>query len=131
MLHLRLNKIDEISRVYGRPTSNNMVCRLAERLCAPNIKTLAVGHLGKNSLAAVIELPSLNQIFDLVRPITHTLTRPLEVMGTMLKPDIDMGVSLFLMDGRTAEDLLEHAVAALEGPKSQAGIYVFSHEVEQ
>lgn len=131
VLHLRMNKTDEISRVHGRPTRDGMVYRLAERLSATDVKTLSVGHLSKDSFAAVIVLPSLDQIFDLITPIANKLTKPIEVKNTMLKPDIDMGVSLFPMDGLTAEDLLENASAALEGPRSHAGLYVFSHEVEQ
>ncbi|MFI9651263.1 EAL domain-containing protein [Guyparkeria halopsychrophila] len=131
VLYMRLNKLNEISRVHGRPARDAMLCRLAEHLIATDIKTLTVGHLSQACFGAVIALPSLGDVFDVVTPIANKLTRPIEVEGTTMWPDIDVGISLSPVDGVTPEDLLENASAALEGPRSHAGLYVFSHEVAE
>lgn len=131
VLYLRLNKIEEISRVHGRSTLDATLFRLAERLIATDIKTLTVGHLSQNCFGAVIPLPSLNDFFDVITPFTNKLTRPIEVEETKIRPDIDVGISLSPVDGLTPEDLLGNASAALDGPRSHAGLYVFSHKVEE
>ncbi|WP_019568962.1 bifunctional diguanylate cyclase/phosphodiesterase [Thioalkalivibrio sp. ALMg13-2] len=131
ILYVRVNKLDEVSRVHGRPTRDAMLYHLAERLIATDVKTLTVGHLSQACFGAVIDLPSLDDVFDVVTPITNKLTSPIEVENTTIRPDIDVGISLSPVDGLTPEDLLGNASAALEGPSSHAGLYVFSHKVEE
>lgn len=131
ILYLRLNKIDEISRVHGRSTRDGILYRLADRLISSDIKTLAIGHLSQACFGAVIPLASLDDIFDIVTPIANNLTRVMDVEKATIRPDIDVGISLSPVDGQTPEDLLSNANAALEGSKSHAGLYVFSREVEE
>lgn len=131
VLYLHINKIDEISRVHGRPTRDAMLCVLAERLSGMDSKILAIGHLNQSCFAAVITLPLLGHVFDLVTHIVDNLKGTIEVKDTKFQPDIDVGISLCPIDGLSAEDLMENAKAALEGPKSNAGLYFFSHDVAQ
>ncbi|MEX0828528.1 MAG: EAL domain-containing protein, partial [Haliea sp.] len=131
ILFLRINKIEEISRVHGRPVRDAMLCGLGERLSDPDTRTLTVGHLNQASFAAVVQLPSLNEILDVVTPIANKLSRPIEVEETTIHPDIDIGISLSSLNGFSPEDLLESATAALDGPSFHAGLYFFSREVEE
>lgn len=130
ILYLRVNKIDEISRVLGRSTCDTMLYRLAQRLIDWDINTLTAGHLYQACFAAVIPLPSLDALFDVVTPISNKLARPIEIEGNTIHPDIDIGISLSPSDGDHPEALLENARAALDGPLSLAGLYVFNHKAE-
>lgn len=75
ILFLRINKIDEISRVHGRPVRDAMLHCLGDRLSAPDTGTLTVGHLDQASFAAVVQLPSLVEVLDVVTPISEKNTR--------------------------------------------------------
>ncbi|WP_404299496.1 putative bifunctional diguanylate cyclase/phosphodiesterase [Halomonas sp.] len=131
ILHLRINRIDEISRVNGRPTRDAMLRCLGKRLAAHDVKALAVGHLSQTHFGAVIPLDSLSDLFDVITPITNKLSRPVKMKELTIRPDIDVGISLSPLDGVTPETLLERASIALDGPKSHAGLHVFSHSAEK
>lgn len=131
VLHLRLNKLDEITRINGRHYRDAIVCCLAKRLTAPDIKVLAAGHLSIARFGAVVPLNALRDLFDVITPIVNKLTSPIEVNETTIRPDIDVGISLSPLDGLTPEDLLERAHAALNEPRSLHGMHLFSHEAEE
>ncbi|MGQ4275846.1 putative bifunctional diguanylate cyclase/phosphodiesterase [Pseudidiomarina sp. E22-M8] len=132
ILYVRLNKVDEINRVYSRAIRDAMLRRLAERLIANDISTLTVGHLSQTCFGAVIPLYVLDAIFDVVAPIADKLKNPIEVEEVTIHPDIDVGISLAPVDGLTSEELLANASAALEAPESlHSGLHIFSHDVEQ
>lgn len=131
VLHLRLNRIDEISRVHGRCNRDAILHCLAQRLTAPDVRVLAAGHLTRAHFGAVIPLHSVWDLFDVITPIANKLAQPIELESTTFQPDIDVGISVSPLDGLTPEDLLERAGAALNGPRSDAGVHVFSHEAEE
>ncbi|MGM0428895.1 MAG: putative bifunctional diguanylate cyclase/phosphodiesterase [Pseudomonadota bacterium] len=130
ILYLRVNKMEEITRVHGRSSLDTMLFRLTERLISWDIKTLTVGRLSQSCFGAVIPLPFLDTLFDVVTPIANQLTRPIEVEEATIRPDIDIGISLSPFDGSNPNDLLENARAALDSPRSDAGLHVFSHKAE-
>ncbi|WP_404296259.1 diguanylate cyclase domain-containing protein [Halomonas sp.] len=130
VLHLRLNRLDEISRINGRRTQDAILHCLAERLTAPDVKILAAGHLSLACFGAVIPMHSVGDLFDVITPIVNKLATPIDVGEVTIHPDIDVGISLSPLDGQTPDDLLERARAALDGPRSHEGVHVFSHEVE-
>jgi predicted signal transduction protein with EAL and GGDEF domain len=131
VLYLRLNRIDEITRVHGRRNRDAILNCLAGRLSAADMNVLDAGHLGQARFGAVITLDSVRELFDVINPIIGRLSSPLELPTTTIWPDIDVGISLSRLDGRTPEDLLQRAGAALNGPRSQEGVYVFSHKAEE
>lgn len=130
ILYLQVNKMEEISRVLGRSTRDALLYGLTERLIGWDINTLTVGHLSQGCFGAVIPLPSVDALFDVVTPITNKLTQSIEVDGTSIRPDIDVGISLSPLDGEHPEDLLHNASSSLDGPRSHAGLHVFSHKAE-
>lgn len=130
VLHLRLNRIDEITRIHGRRNRDSILHCLAGRLTAPDIKVLAAGHLSEARFGAVIALGAVRELFDVIAPIVDKLSSPIELQSMTLRPDIDVGVSVSPLDGATPEDLLQRAGAALNGPSSREGVHVFSHKVE-
>ncbi|XGA79851.1 EAL domain-containing protein [Halomonas sp. CH40] len=131
ILHLRLNKVDEIKQVHGQPTCNAFLRCFADRLIADDTKVLAAGHLSQSQFGAVIHLSSLYNLFDVITPIANKLTSSMELEEMMIRPDIDIGISLSPLDGQTPNDLMERARTSMDGPKSHAGMYIFSHEVEK
>ncbi|MDR9438968.1 MAG: EAL domain-containing protein [Halomonas sp.] len=131
VLHLRLNNLDEISRVHGRSIRDNILHCLAERLTASDIQVMAAGHLSLARFGAVIPLHSARDLFEVVTPIANKVARPIELDEITIRPDIDVGISLSPDDGTTPEDLLERARTALKFPRSHEGLHVFSRQAEE
>jgi GGDEF domain-containing protein len=127
VLHLRMNRIDQICHVHGRRTRDAILRRLAIRLTEPDSNVLAAGRLSQTRFGAVIPLQSVRDLFDVITPIVNRLSSPIELRVTTIRPDIDVGISLSPLDGHTPEDLLERAGAALDGPKFHECVHVFSH----
>ncbi|MDI5920432.1 GGDEF domain-containing protein [Halomonas sp. LR5S13] len=130
VLHLRLNNLDEISRIHGRGNRDAVLQSLADRLTAPDIKIQAAGHMGDDRFAAVVSMFSVRDLFSVITPIVNKLNRAIDLEGHTLRPDIDVGVSVSPDDGTSPDDLLERARAALKGPSTLEGMHVFTHETE-
>ncbi|MGM0632897.1 MAG: putative bifunctional diguanylate cyclase/phosphodiesterase [Pseudomonadota bacterium] len=131
ILYLRLNSLDEITKIQGRSTRDIVLCCLADRLIADDTGVLAASHLTDNTFGAVIKVPGVYNLFETVTPIANKVSGAIELEGIAIRPDIDIGISLSPLDGRTPQDLLERARTALNGSRSHAGLYVFSHEAEE
>ncbi|MEX0744434.1 MAG: sensor domain-containing phosphodiesterase [Phycisphaeraceae bacterium] len=130
VLHLRVNNLDEISRIHGRGNRDAVLHCLADRLTAPDIKILAAGHMGHDRFAAVVSMFSLRDLFSVITPIVNKLNMAIDLEGHRLRPDIDIGISVSPDDGTSPDDLLERARAALKGPITQEGMHVFTHQTE-
>lgn len=131
VLHLRMNNLDEISRLYGRDNRNVILKCLADRLTAPNIGVLAAGNMDIDRFGAVVSIYSLRDLFGVIKPIINRLTAPIELNGHTIRPNIDVGISVSPDDGTSPDDLLERARAALKGPKTYENIHVFTHRTEE
>ncbi len=130
VLHLRVNNLDEISRIHGRGNRNAVLQCLANRLTAPDIKILAAGHMGHDRFAAVVSMFFVRDLFSVITPIVNKLNMAIDLVGHTLRPDIDVGISVSPNDGTNSDDLLERARAALKGHRAKEGMYVFTHQTE-
>jgi EAL domain-containing protein (putative c-di-GMP-specific phosphodiesterase class I)/GGDEF domain-containing protein len=130
VLHLRVNNLDEISRIHGRGNRDAVLQCLADRLTAPDIKILAAGHMNHDRFAAVISLFAVRDLFSVVTPIVNKLDMAIDIEGHTLRPDIDVGISVSPDDGTSPDDLLERARASLKGPRTHEGMHVFTHRTE-
>lgn len=130
VFRLRVNRLDEISRVHGDRTRDAFLRCLAERLTASDAKILATGHLSLGQFGAVIPLNSVQDCFDVITPIVNKVSRSVELEEVRIHPEIDVGLCLYPLDGSTPEDLLDRARAALNGPIARERIHVFGREAE-
>lgn len=130
VLYLRMNNLDEISRVHGRDNRDVVLRCLAERLTAPDINILAAGHMGHDRFAAVVSMSSVRDLFGVITPIVNKVSKAIDLEGRTVRPDIDVGISVSPDDGTSPDDLLERARSALKGPRSLDSMHVFTHETE-
>ncbi|MCZ0925868.1 GGDEF domain-containing phosphodiesterase [Halomonas janggokensis] len=131
VLHLRMNNLDEISRLHGRKYRNAILKCLADRLIDPDIGILAAGNIDIDRFGAVVSIYSLRDLFGVIKPIINKLNTPIDLNGHTIRPDIDVGVSVSPVDGINPDDLLERARAALKAPKTYESIHVFTHRTEE
>lgn len=130
VLHLRVNNLDEISRIHGRSNRDAVLQCLADRLTAPDLKILAASHMGHDRFAAVVSMFSARNLFSVITPIVNKLNLAIDLDGHTLRPDIDVGISVSPDDGTSPDDLLERARAALKGPRTHEGMHVFTPHTE-
>ncbi|MGY4879561.1 putative bifunctional diguanylate cyclase/phosphodiesterase [Vreelandella aquamarina] len=131
VLHLRVNNLDEISRLYGRRHRNAILKCLAERIVAPDINILTAGTIDLDRFGAVVSIYSLRDLFGVIKPVISKLNTPIDLNGHTIIPNIDVGVSVSPDDGITPDDLLERARTALKAPKTYEGIHIFTHRTEE
>lgn len=131
VLHLRMNNLDEISRLHGRENRNAILKCLADRLTAPDIGILAVGNMDIDRFGAVVSIYSLRELFGVIKPIINKLNAAIDLNGHTIRPNIDVGISVSPDDGISPDDLLERARAALKGPKTYESIHIFTHRTEE
>ncbi|MFC2991289.1 sensor domain-containing diguanylate cyclase [Halomonas tibetensis] len=82
VLHLRLNRLDEISRVNGRPTRDAMLHCLGKRLAAYDIKALAPDRLTLE-LTEESVLANVDKAIHTMREFRrHNITLALDDFGT-------------------------------------------------
>ncbi|SDN95153.1 GAF domain-containing protein [Vreelandella arcis] len=94
VLHLRMNNLDEISRLYGRENRNIILKCLADRLTAPDIGILAAGNMDLDRFCAVISIYSLRELFSVIKPIINKLNNAIDLNGHTIRPNIDVGISV-------------------------------------
>ena len=131
VLHLRMNNLDEIGRLYGRENRNAVLKHLATRLTSPDNDILAVGSMDNDRFGAVAPLYSLRDLFSVIKPIVNKLNAPIDLNGHTIRPSIDVGISVSPDDGSSPDDLLERARTALKGPKTHESIHIFTHRTEE
>jgi EAL domain-containing protein (putative c-di-GMP-specific phosphodiesterase class I)/GGDEF domain-containing protein len=131
VLHLRINNLDEISRLHGRKYRNAILKCLADRLIAPDIGILTAGNIDIDRFGAVVSIYSLRDLFGVIKPIINKLNAPIDLDGHTVRPKIDVGVSVSPSDGINPDDLLERARTALKAPKTYENIHVFTHRTEE
>lgn len=131
VLHLRINNLDEISRLHGRENRNAILKHFAERLTAPDTDVLAAGSMDNDRFGAVVSIYSLRDLFNVIKPIVKKLNTPIDLNGHTIRPSIDVGISVSPDDGISPDDLLERARTALKGPKTYEGIHIFTQRTEE
>ncbi|MDR5874832.1 GGDEF domain-containing phosphodiesterase [Halomonas sp. CUBES01] len=131
VLHLRVNNLDEISRLHGRRYRNAILKCLAERLTAPDVGILTAGNIDIDRFGAVVSIFSLRDLFGVIKPVINKLNAPIDLHGHTINPNIDVGVSVSPDDGVNPDDLLERARTALKAPKTYDSIHVFTQRTEE
>lgn len=131
VLHLRVNNLDEISRLHGRKYRNAILKCLAERLVAPDVGILTAGNIDIDRFGAVVSIYSLRDLLGVIKPIINKLNAPIDLNGHTIRPKVDVGVSVSPTDGINPDDLLERARTALKAPKSHESIHIFTHRTEE
>lgn len=127
VLHMRLNRVEEIYLHNGHLARNAILHCLAERLTATDSRVLAAHYPSMGRFGAVIPVRSVHDLFGIITLVVAKLSRPMTIEGLMIYPDIDVRVSLASLEGATFDNLLERAEAALTGPISHTGIRVISY----
>jgi diguanylate cyclase (GGDEF)-like protein/PAS domain S-box-containing protein len=80
---------------------------------------LVARSAGDEFVVVLTELESLDQATDVARRFMNAMTMPCEVNGSEVTVSVSIGISGFPIDGKSADDVLQHADAALHHAKDE------------
>ncbi len=119
ILHLDLDNFKDINDAWGHTTGDRLLAQLASRLsdCVGDKGT--IGRLGGDEFLVLMEGPeAARRAGVLAERLCAVLESPLELDRRVVTVTGSVGVSLFPDDGKTGEDLMRHADAAVYRAKA-------------
>lgn len=103
---------------HRKDYQNAMMQALVDRLVGLYEGILAAGRTGSDRLVLVVPTVSKDSMLEAAKRILDKLTEPVEFKGRRLRPDINIGISVYPEDGTKAHllmDLSEQAFALSKG----------------
>lgn len=104
----------QINDTLGHADGDVLLATVGQRLLSCVCESETVARMGGDEF--VIVMPEFRSIHDVERCIEQILrstSQPIEISGRKINLTLSVGVSVFPEDGRTAEDLLRNADAAM------------------
>jgi diguanylate cyclase (GGDEF)-like protein len=114
LLLIDLDRFKEINDTLGHHHGDELLCRVAERLCGAVRSTDSVARLGGDEFALV--LPSTfadGDALDVATRILAALRQPLELGGVTVDIGASIGIAAYPADSADALELLQHADVAM------------------
>ena len=128
LLFFDIDDFKEINDSLGHAAGDRALVELADRLRRELRADEILGRLGCDEFAVV--LPRLRLATDpgyVARRISDAMKPPFEITGRTFNLAVSIGIALFPEDGKSAEELLEHADAAMYRAKRSGGGTVSSY----
>jgi diguanylate cyclase (GGDEF)-like protein len=117
----------QINDSLGHAVGDSLLATVGQRLLSSVRESDCVARMGGDEF--VIVMPNLHTVRDVERcgeQIIRNASQPVEISGRKINLTLSIGVSIFPENGRTAEELLRNADAAMYAAKDSGrnSIYV-------
>lgn len=138
-----IDDFKQINDAHGHVDGDRILATVGQRLLSSVRESDTVARMGGDEF--VIVMPSFSALRDVERcgeQIIRSVSQPIEIGGRNINMTLSVGVSIFPDHGRTAEELLRNADAAMytvkdsgrnslcmfdEGQITKAGVRALSH----
>lgn len=122
LLALDLDRFRTLNDVVGHLAADELLTRVAERLCQTVRQTDSVARTGGNEFHLLLRGDQNETLLeDLGRRLLSAISTPVELQGRHASVTASIGIARFPLDARDAESLMQHAFAALSMVKSKGG----------
>jgi len=131
---LDLDNFKHINDTFGHEAGDAVLREVASRLRANMRDEDTVARLGGDEFVLVIaEQPDTGQLINLIERIRQGVSTPITVGGREIVPGTSIGVSLFPQDGKTVDQVMRAADAAMYHAKTlgRNNAQFFSAELNQ
>jgi diguanylate cyclase (GGDEF)-like protein/PAS domain S-box-containing protein len=131
---LDLDNFKHINDTFGHEAGDTVLREVAARLRDSMREEDTVARLGGDEFVLVIaEQPDVPQLASLVERIRQSVSAPIVVAGKEILPGTSIGVSLFPQDGRTVDQVMRAADAAMYHAKTlgRNNVQFYSAELNQ
>jgi len=131
---LDLDNFKHINDTFGHEAGDVVLREIAARLRDSMREEDTVARLGGDEFVLVIaEQPDVTQLASLVERVRQSVSAPIVVEGKEILPGTSIGVSLFPQDGRTVDQVMRAADAAMYHAKTlgRNNVQFYSEELNQ
>jgi diguanylate cyclase (GGDEF)-like protein/PAS domain S-box-containing protein len=131
---LDLDNFKHINDSFGHEAGDAVLRETAARLRDSMREEDTVARLGGDEFVLVIaEQPDVTQLACLVERVRQSVSAPIVVGGKEILPGTSIGVSLFPQDGRTVDEVMRAADAAMYHAKTlgRNNVQFYSEELNQ
>ena len=119
---LDLDRFKTINDTLGHNQGDALLQTVAQRLQSCVREGDTVARWGGDEFVVVLaDMAHDSDILAVAQEILHTLAQPIVLQGQTLTGCASMGVSVYPRDGKSVEELLRHADAAMYRAKEQGG----------
>ena len=114
VLFIDLDGFKLINDMQGHEAGDHVLAELAARLQRSMREGDTLGRLGGDEFVVLIEnFRDESQLIEVARKVLETVAQPFFVRGTMHHVTASVGIAAFPVDGRTAQQLINHADSAM------------------
>ena len=119
VLFIDLDGFKEINDTLGHATGDELLTEVASRLSAAVQDDGIVARFGGDEFVVLLrEVSGLDVVIRIVQAILFGLRQPMSLQGSVEKITASIGVATYPVDGQSAEDLMQHADAAMYRAKA-------------
>lgn len=110
VMFLDLDRFKVINDSLGHSVGDQLLIAVAQKLSKIMHRTDSVCRWGGDEFVILLEHnPTHDELTDIAKLITSTLTKPIEISGHQLHVSTSIGIAVFPDDGAEAMNLLKHA----------------------
>lgn len=134
LVAIDLDRFRIVNEALGFKSGDELLVQVAERLKGMVRDSDALARRGEDEFMILLsELQDVSQAEMVARRVMELLTEPFTVQGHPLHVGASLGIAHFPGDSETAQDLLEHADAALFDAKERgrAGYQVYTQGLQE
>lgn len=133
LLHLEVGRFNEINKVLGYRSGDELLQELASRLMSVSHDNQTLARVGEAEFSLILPRAGAEDAIAVARSLVDTLHRPVEVSGLMLDARVGIGIALFPGHAGDADTLIRRANAAMHQTKPARGgfaLYTGGQEIE-
>jgi len=133
VLWIDLNRFKQINDRYGHPVGDAVLQKAAQRLSGRLRTCDTLARMGGDEFMAIIEdVASREDAEELASDLLEILAFPMQIGELEIAMTGSIGISLYPEDGRTVDNLAQHADQAMYAAKfGGCGMLSFSPEMDQ
>ena len=118
VLFIDLDHFKEINDSLGHHVGDELLKRVSHKLHQQIRETDTLARLGGDEFIIILDtLNDTNIIIDIIKKLMDVMNQPILIEEKQLYITLSIGVSLYPDDGKTSEDLLKNADAAMYNAK--------------
>lgn len=134
LVFLDLNDFKTINDSFGHTAGDILLKEVAHRLQIQLRRTDTVARIGGDEFAIILDnVVDTHDVSRIVQNVMEGITRPYELDPDVVSISVSIGISLYPLDGQTAEELIRKADRAMyQGKESGSSRFRFyNNEMER
>lgn len=121
LLFMDLNGFKGINDTHGHDTGDAVLQEIARRLTAACGKEGVLARLGGDEFVVLLPNSSRGAASEMAESIMKLVEQPFQYNGSQLQVGISIGISLFLHDSHSVDELMHHGDMAMYASKVAEG----------